>query len=165
MALTDKQRRFVDEYLVDLNATQAAIRAGYSKRRASEIGSQLLRKPAVAEAISAAQVERSKRTLITQDYVLQGIVETVERCRQAVPVYDRSGNPVVVEMPTGELAPVYAFDAKNVLKGFELLGRHLKLFTDKTELTGPNGGPVQSITTTTTDPQEAAKIYQQLMNP
>ena len=43
-------------------------------------------------------------------------------------------------------------------------GRHLKLFTDKTELTGPNGGPVQSITTTTTDPQEAAKIYQQLMS-
>ena len=164
MALTDKQRRFVDEYLVDLNATQAAIRAGYSKRRASEIGSQNLRKPEIAEAISAAQAERSQRTQITQDYVLQGIVETVERCRQAVPVYDRAGNPVVVETPTGELAPVYAFDAKNVLKGFELLGRHLKLFTDKAELTGANGGPVQTINTTT-DPQEAAKIYQQLMNP
>lgn len=163
MALTNKQRRFVEEYLVDLNATQAAIRAGYSERRASEIGSQNLRKPEIAAAIQEAMQARASRTEIDADYVLKGIVETVERCRQAVPVYDRSGKPVMVETPSGELAPVYAFDAKNVLKGFELLGRHLKLFTDKTELTGANGGPIQSVATVT-DPQEAAKIYQQLMS-
>ncbi|MDE1179489.1 terminase small subunit [Paraburkholderia sp.] len=71
MALTDKQRRFVDEYLVDLNATQAAIRAGYSPRTADKIASQLLGKTRVAEAIQAAQQERSARTQITADKVLQ----------------------------------------------------------------------------------------------
>jgi len=71
MALTDKQRRFVDEYLVDLNATQAAIRAGYSERNADKIGPELLGKTRVAEAIQAAQVARADRTQITADKVLQ----------------------------------------------------------------------------------------------
>ncbi|NGP40968.1 terminase small subunit [Acinetobacter sp. GC2] len=53
--LTDKQQRFVDEYLIDLNATQAAIRAGYSEKTADSIGLQLLRKTQVAEAIEEAQ--------------------------------------------------------------------------------------------------------------
>jgi len=144
MALTPKQRRFVEEYLVDLNATQAAIRAGYSQKTARQMGDENLSKPDIAKAVHEAQQARSKRTEITQDYVLKGIVETVERCRQAVPVYDRSGNPILVETATGEIAPAYAFDAKNVLKGFELLGRHLKLFTDKTEITGKGGGPIQA---------------------
>lgn len=69
--LTDKQKRFVEEYLVDLNATQAAIRAGYSQNRASEIGYQLLQKTTVQEAIEAAMTERSSRTEITQDRVLE----------------------------------------------------------------------------------------------
>lgn len=71
MALTAKQRRFVDEYLVDLNATQAAIRAGYSAKRADAIGYENLRKPDIAEAVSTAMKEREKRTQITQDRVLQ----------------------------------------------------------------------------------------------
>ncbi len=61
MALTKKQRLFVDEYLLDLNATQAAIRAGYSTRRATEIGYQLLQRPEVAQAIQAAMAEHMKR--------------------------------------------------------------------------------------------------------
>ncbi|NOV25900.1 terminase small subunit [Cupriavidus necator] len=71
MALTDKQRRFVDEYLIDLNATQAAIRAGYSERTASEQSSRLLGNVKVAAAIERAQAKRSERTQITADKVLQ----------------------------------------------------------------------------------------------
>ena len=69
-ALTDKQARFVEEYLVDLNATQAAIRSGYSKNASSEIGYENLRKPQIADAIAEAQKERSERTEITADKVL-----------------------------------------------------------------------------------------------
>ena len=69
--LTDKQKRFVEEYLVDLNATQAAIRAGYKEKTARSIGQENLTKPDIQEAIQAAMDERSKRTEITQDRVLQ----------------------------------------------------------------------------------------------
>jgi len=69
--INEKRKRFVDEYLVDLNATQAAIRAGYSANRASEIGHQLLHKTTVAAAIARAKAERSRRTGIIADRVLQ----------------------------------------------------------------------------------------------
>ncbi|HCL3813686.1 TPA: terminase small subunit [Pseudomonas aeruginosa] len=78
MALTKKQRLFVDEYLIDLNATQAAIRAGYSTRRAAEIGYQLLQRPEVAQAIQAAMAERSKRTEVEADYVIRRLREIDE---------------------------------------------------------------------------------------
>ena len=71
--LRGKQPRFVEEYLVDLNATQAAIRAGYSPRRASEIGYELLQKTTVQAAISAKQRERSARTGVTADRVMKEI--------------------------------------------------------------------------------------------
>lgn len=71
MALTAKQRRFVEEYLVDLNATKAAIRAGYSARTAHSVGHENLKKPEIAKAIQEAQAKRSKRTEITQDRVLR----------------------------------------------------------------------------------------------
>lgn len=116
-AMTPKQEAFIREYLVDLNATQAAIRAGYSKRSAHVIGHENLTKPKIAAAIEVAMEERSKRTEITTDYVLEGIRDTIERCR-------------------GEGDE---FNPGQALKGFELLGKHLKLFTDKTELTGASG--------------------------
>lgn len=71
MALTEKQKRFVAEYLVDLNATQAAIRAGYSKKNADKIGHELLGKTRVSDAIQEAMNERSSRTEITQDMVIR----------------------------------------------------------------------------------------------
>lgn len=71
--LKRRQQRFVDEYLVDLNATQAAIRAGYSPRTAGEMGAENLKKPHIALAIQEAQQARANRTEITADRVLKGI--------------------------------------------------------------------------------------------
>ena len=71
--LTAKQARFVEEYLIDLNATQAAIRAGYSARTAFRIGAENLQKPAIQSAISDKQLERSQRTQITADRVIREI--------------------------------------------------------------------------------------------
>ncbi len=129
--LTAKQKAFVAEYLIDLNATQAAIRAGYSEKTARFIGAENLTKPNIAAAVAAAQAERSKRTEITQDYVLSSIMKTMERCKQAEQVVYQNGNPVMIDTPDGEIAPAYKFDAAAVLKGAELLGRHLAMFTDK----------------------------------
>jgi phage terminase small subunit len=75
MALTAKQERFVAEYLIDLNATQAAIRAGYSEKTANEQGSRLLANVKIASAVAEAQAKRSERTHITQDMVLAEIAK------------------------------------------------------------------------------------------
>lgn len=69
--LTPRQRRFVDEYLIDLDGTHAAIRAGYRRSAAKHYGSHLLRRPDVAAAIAAAMAERSRRTGITPERVLE----------------------------------------------------------------------------------------------
>lgn len=69
--LSPRQERFVQEYLIDLNATQAAIRAGYSAKSAAEIGRQLLEKTGVAEAVARAKAERSARIGLTADRVLE----------------------------------------------------------------------------------------------
>lgn len=70
--MTKKQKRFVEEYLIDLNATQAAIRAGYSPQTAYSIGEENLRKPEIKSRIDKAMAERSRRTGINQDRVLPG---------------------------------------------------------------------------------------------
>lgn len=75
MALTSKQQAFVIEYLVDLNATQAAIRAGYAKKGAKDQAYQLMERPEIAAAIKAAMEARNKRTQIDADYVLSRLTE------------------------------------------------------------------------------------------
>ena len=129
--LTQKQGCFVKEYLQDLNATQAAIRAGYSPRTAKQMGTENLAKPVLAAAIQKAMAERAKRTEIDADYVLNSIRETMERCKQAEPVRYQNGDPVMIDTPDGEIVPAYKFDSTAVLKGAELLGRHLAMFTDR----------------------------------
>ena len=124
--LTPKQEMFIREYLVDLNGTQAAIRAGYSAKTANEQSVRLLANVSIQKEISAAQQKREQRTEINADYILTTIRNTIERCAQAVPVYNKEGEP------TGE----YRFDANAVLKGSELLGKHLALFTDRTKVEG-----------------------------
>lgn len=120
MALTAKQQAFVREYLIDLNATQAASKVGYSAKTAKQQGSRLLTNVDVLKAIQEAMDARAQRTEITADYVLEGIKAVTERC-----------------IDEGEaFAPMAAF------KGYELLGRHLKLFTDKHEHAGKDGGAI-----------------------
>lgn len=75
MALNDKQRRFVGEYLIDLNATQAAIRAGYSEKTAGQQAFDLLKKPEIQESISSSMKAREDRTEITQDRVLRELAK------------------------------------------------------------------------------------------
>ena len=128
--LTPKQAMFVKEYLIDLNATQAAIRAGYSEKTARVIGIENLSKPVIENAIQEAMDKRSEKTEITADYVLETIRDTVERCRQSYPVLDRQGKPIMVETETGEFKPAYTFDPASVLKGCDLLGKNLMLWKD-----------------------------------
>lgn len=134
--LSDKQRRFVLEYMKDLNATQAAIRAGYGKKGAKVAGHRLLTNVNVQSELNQRRNKQETRTEITSDFILYGILDTVQRCRQAVPVVDKKGNHVHIENEDGELVPAYTFNALGALKGFELLGRHKKLFTDKVEHSG-----------------------------
>lgn len=140
--LTPKQKRFVDEYLIDLNATQAAIRAGYSAKTAYSIGEENLKKPEIKAAVDEAITKRADKTGIDQEYVINMIRTTIERCAQAEPVVDLFGRPIMVETPTGDVAAAYKFKEMAVLKGLELLGKHLGLFIDKHELTGKNGQPL-----------------------
>lgn len=137
--LTPKQQRFVEEYLIDLNATQAAIRAGYSEKTARDIGCENLAKPNIAKAIEEAQKKVSERTGITQDYVLSNIQKVIERCMQQEAVQARDGSPLLVEGPEGDLACLFEFKETGALKGLELLGKHLGLFVDKVQHTGANG--------------------------
>lgn len=145
--LTAKQQRFVEEYLIDLNATQAAIRAGYSEKTANEQGSRLLANVSISEAIQEAQNKRAERTEITQDYVLNNIKSVVERCMQAEAVFNRDGSPLLIENADGDWVPAFAFKEVGALKGLELLGKHLGMFKDKVEHTGPNGGDINVIIT------------------
>lgn len=125
-ALTPKQQRFVEEYLIDLNGTQAAIRAGYSPDSAREIASENLTKPAIHAAIAEARAALSKRAQVDAEYVLNGIIGLIEKCEQAVPVKDREGNEI------GE----YKLEAPTAMKGYELLSRHLGLLNDKLKVEG-----------------------------
>jgi phage terminase small subunit len=115
--LTPKQRRFVDEFLVDLNATQAAIRAAYSPRTANEQGARLLAKGSVADAVEVAQKARSERLQITQDEVLRGL-------RQEATLSGKGAS---------HGARVSAWG---------LLGKHLGMFTERTQQLGPDGKPI-----------------------
>ena len=125
--LTAKQQVFVNEYLIDLNATQAAIRAGYSVKTADVIGCENLGKPYIQEAIQKSMDKRASKVAITADNVLQSILDIRGRCMNAEPVMARVGGEV-------EESGEWKFDASNALKANELLGKHLKLFTDKIEL-------------------------------
>ena len=118
--LTNRQKVFTEEYVKDLNASQAAQRAGYAEVSSRSHSSELMSDPKIQAEIQKNMDARSERTKIDADYVLNTIRDTVERCRQAEPVLDKEG------FETG----VWKFDAANVLKGCDLLGKHLKLWSD-----------------------------------
>lgn len=127
--LTAKQQRFVDEYLVDCNATQAAIRAGYSKKTANVIAAQLLTKLNISHAIQARLKELQQKTQITQEYVREGLQEVAERClqRRPVMVWDREER-CLVQAKDGAGKDIWQFDSTGANRAFELLGKHLHMF-------------------------------------
>lgn len=130
--LTPKQQRFVEEYLVDLNASAAARRAGYSVKTAGWIGQQLLAKTHIAQAVAAGRAELSARTGRTAADVLADIERVKTDAMQQV-----------VDTVTGASAML---DHKAALKALELEGKHRGCFDDRLRVMGPDGGPVQQIT-------------------
>jgi phage terminase small subunit len=102
--LTAKQARFVHEYLVDLNATQAAIRAGYKPKNAAQTGAENLKKPQIQEALQEARESREKSSMITAEWVLKEISKIAENQEEA---------------------------ARDRLKALELIGKHLGMWEQR----------------------------------
>ena len=119
--MTPKQQRFVEEYLVDLNATQAAIRAGYSVKSAPKIGTQLLVKTSIQTAINKARASLQKRTEITQETIMADI-EAIKRDAMQF-VYDDDGNKAML-------------DHKAALRACELQGKRYGMFDDRLKVSG-----------------------------
>lgn len=159
-----RQRRFVEEYLIDLNATQAAIRAGYSLRTARSIGAENLTKPDISTAIREAQDARSARTQVTQDRILEELavvgfsnvwdyqideqgnvaldanarpesIRAVASIKRKRRTIPREDGDDIVEVET----EIRLWDKPGVLR---LAGQHLGMFTDKKEITLAQGGGV-----------------------
>jgi phage terminase small subunit len=150
--LTEKQQRFVAEYLIDLNATQAAIRTGYSARTAEQIGYQLLQKTSVQQEIAQQMAERSKRTGISQDRVVLELAKiALVNIGNLIDPDDGSILPTATEedmacvesvkvkqIPTksGDMGIEREVKIASKLKALELLGKHLGMWSDKVEVTG-----------------------------
>lgn len=181
MALTAKQQRFVAEYLIDLNQTQAAIRAGYSEKTAAEQASRLLTNVKVSEAVQAAMKARSDRTEIDADWVLKRLAR--DATADLADLYDENGTlkPVhewpiawrtglvagieTVQERDGEDAegkPVYATVRKVKLldrtKLVELIGKHVEVgaFKEKVEHSGEIKTPELKLVLHGTKPSPAA---------
>lgn len=117
-SLSDRQRVFCEEYLKDLNATQAAIRAGYASKNAKQAAYQLMENQAIRIAIDGLRAERSNHTDVTKDFVLRGI-------QKAIRLAEDAGN------------------LNALLRGHELLARHLGMFVERTEISGPDGEAIK----------------------
>ncbi len=162
MALSAKQRLFVSEYLIDLNATQAAIRAGYSEKTAYSQGQRLLKHVEVQAAIETAKADRSNRTKISADYVLNRLVE-IDQMDVADILADDGGMKPVPEWPKiwrqfisgmdlSELYEGYGEDRvicgvlkkikwPDKVKNLELLGKHVDVsaFRENHDHRSPDG--------------------------
>ena len=132
--MTPKRAAFVLEYLVDMNAAQAAIRAGYSEHTARTIGSELLTFPDVQDAITEAQAERAERTKVDADFVLKGL------CREA-----EAGDT----------------DDPNTarIRAMELLGKHLGMFVERAAVEVTEQGPREIRITLVEPPKKADAEY------
>lgn len=124
--MTKKQKRFAEEYLIDLNATQAAIRAGYSPDTAGSIGSENLKKPEIRAHIDKAMAERSKRTGVNQDRVLLELAKLA--FVNAKDVIDFSKGKVKEDAAAEDLACIQSVKIKPTEFGEE---REIKLFDKK----------------------------------
>lgn len=124
--LTAKQQRFCDEYLIDLNATQAAIRSGYSKKTARQMATENLTKPAIKEYIDKRMAEKDAALIANGDEVLKYLTSVMRgKSESSVLARDESGADRVILKPP---------DEKERTKAAELLGKAHLLFTDKVNL-------------------------------
>lgn len=127
--MTAKQQRFCDEYLIDLNATQAAIRAGYSKKTAYAIGNENLMKPELKKYIEKRMEEKESELIADQNEVLKYLTAVMRGQTQAEVVVVEGTGEGCSEARTMQKAP----DEKERLKAAELLGKRYGLYTDRVE--------------------------------
>lgn len=144
--MTKKQKRFCEEYLIDLNATQAAIRAGYSPETAGAIGAENLKKPQIQKAIARAMADRSRRTGVNADRVVMELAKIA--FVNAADVIDADDATLKADAADEDLAAVQSVKVKTFgedgvereikladkIKALELLGRHLGMFNDRLRL-------------------------------
>lgn len=140
--LTLKQQRFCDEYLIDLNATQAAIRAGYSEKTARQTAAENLSKPCIREYIDKRLAEKEAELIADQDEVLQTLTRVLRRqemdtvvvtCKERSSGYDKNGKKVIIEKEVPQLVQVPT-KVSDLNKAAELLGKRYALFTDKVDM-------------------------------
>ncbi len=183
--LTKKQKMFVAEYLVDLNATQAAIRAGYSEKNAGKIGPELLGKTRISEAIQEQMDARENRTLITADKVLEelakigfsNLADYIQVQRDGTAYVDlseltREQAAAVQEITVDEYAEGSGEDVRLVkkvklklidkIRALELIGKHLAMWVERHEHTGKDGSPIQAEVSELT-PEERQQRIQDLI--
>lgn len=129
--LTTRQELFCQEYIIDYNGTQAAIRAGYSEKTADVQASKLLRNVKVLSRVRAIQKDRLEKLAVTQESVILKLLEIYDRCMQAKPVTEWDYNEKKY-VETGK----YVFDSKGALNALEMIGKHLAMFTNKVEHSG-----------------------------
>lgn len=127
--LTARQRRFCDEYLIDLNATQAAIRAGYSEKNARNIASENLAKPNIKAYIDERMAEKESQLIATQDEVLKYLTSVLRGESQSTEIVVEGTGDGCSEARTLKKEP----SEKDRLKAAELLGKRYGLYTDKIE--------------------------------
>lgn len=127
--MTEKQKRFCDEYLIDLNATQASIRAGYSKKTAKNIGQENLTKPNIKEYIDQRLKEKESKLIATQDEVLRYLTSVMRGESQSEVVVIENIGDYMSQARTMQKAP----DEKERLKAGELLGKYYGLNITKVE--------------------------------
>ena len=146
--MTQKQKRFVEEYLIDLNATQAAIRAGYSPETAGAIGAENLKKPQIQNAIAREMADRSRRTGVNADRVVLELARIA--FANAGDLIDAGDATLKDDASRDDLAAIQSIKVKDMgdmgiereirmadkLKALELLGRHLGIFNDRLRLDG-----------------------------
>ena len=149
--MTAKQKRFCEEYLIDLNATQAAIRAGYSPESAQQIGAENLSKPVIRARIDTEIAERSRRTGVNADRVVQELAKiafvkatdiidpNTATVRDSATEEDKACIAAVkFKSSSGESSDSVEREIRmcDKLKALELLGKHLGMFTDKVNVSG-----------------------------
>lgn len=117
-ALNPRQRRFCEEYIISYNAADAVVKAGYNCKYPNRMGYQMLRNPGVRACVDQMTLQRADQSVIKPEYVVNKIVKTIEKAEK-----DNNHNAV--------------------LRGCELMARHLGMFIERTEISGPNGNAIE----------------------